>query len=95
MKNPGDFYRVFTSRFYVYSVDNIVGFLETNDVFLVIRPCPPPQYHEFQEVLILTKLGIGFITCETIESSSELIESWMTLRQKSGDRRFRNVNTKV
>lgn len=95
MKNPGDFYRVFTSRFYVYSIDNIVGFLETNDVFLVIRPRPPPQYHEFQEVLILTKLGIGFITCETIESSSELIESWMISRQKSGGRRFRNVNTKV
>lgn len=95
MKNPGDFYRVFTSRFYVYSIDNIVGFLETNDVFLVIRPCPPPQYHEFQEVLILTKLGIGFITCETIESSSELIESWMISRQKSGGRRFQNVNTKV
>jgi hypothetical protein len=95
VKNPGDFYRVFTSRFYVYSIDNIVGFLETNDVFLVIRPCPPPQYHEFQEVLILTKLGIGFITCETIESSSELIESWMISRQKSGGRRFRNVNTKV
>lgn len=95
MKNLGHLYKVWTSRCYVFNKDSAVGFLETGDVFLVIRPCPKPVNYEFEEVLILTKLGIGFITHETIESCGEKIESWMTSRQKSGGRRFRNVNTKT